>query len=158
MPKINTFITYNDQAEEAANLYVSIFKNSKIVSLNRYPDEIPGLGGKAMSVNFELDGQEFLALNGGPHFTFTDGFSLLVNCETQAEVDELWSKLTANGGEPGQCGWLKDKFGLSWQIIPTAMGRLLGDPDPRKSQNVMQAMLQMTKIDVAVLQRAYDQA
>ena len=158
MPKINTFITYNDQAEEAANLYVSIFKNSKIVNLNRYPDEIPGLGGKAMSVNFELDGQEFLALNGGPHFTFTDGFSLLVNCETQTEVDELWSKLTANGGEPGQCGWLKDKFGLSWQIIPTALGRLLGDPDPRKSQNVMQAMLQMTKIDVAVLQRAYDQA
>ncbi len=158
MPKINTFITYNDQAEEAVNLYVSLFKNSRIVSLNRYPDEIPGLGGKAMSINFELDGQEYLALNGGPHFTFTDGFSLLVNCETQAEVDELWSKLTADGGEPGQCGWLKDKFGLSWQIIPTALGRLLGDPDPRKSQNVMQAMLQMTKIDVAVLQRAYDQA
>ena len=158
MPKINTFITYNDQAEEAVNLYVSLFKNSRIVSLNRYPDEVPGLGGKAMSINFELDGQEFLALNGGPHFTFTDGFSLLVNCETQTEVDELWSKLTANGGEPGQCGWLKDKFGLSWQIIPTALGRLLGDPDPRKSQNVMQAMLQMTKIDVAVLQRAYDQA
>lgn len=158
MPKINTFITYNDQAEEAVNLYVSLFKNSHIVSLNRYPDEIPGLGGKAMSINFELDGQEYLALNGGPHFTFTDGFSLLVNCETQAEVDELWSKLTADGGEPGQCGWLKDKFGLSWQIIPTALGRLLGDPDPRKSQNVMQAMLQMTKIDVAVLQHAYDQA
>lgn len=158
MSKINPFITYNDQAEEAVNLYVSIFKNARIISLNRYPDEVPGLGGKAMSINFVLEGQELLALNGGPHFTFTDGFSLFVNCETQAEVDELWSKLTAHGGEPGQCGWLKDKFGLSWQIIPTALGRLLGDPDPRKSQNVMQAMLQMTKIDIAVLQRAYDQA
>ena len=158
MPKINTFITYNDQAEEAVNLYVSLFKNSRIVSLNRYPDEVPGLGGKAMSINFVLEGQEYLALNGGPHFTFTDGFSLLVNCETQAEVDELWSKLTANGGEPGQCGWLKDKFGLSWQIIPTALGQLLGDPDPQKAQNVMQAMLQMTKIDIAALQRAHDQA
>lgn len=158
MPKINTFITYNDQAEEAVNLYVSLFKNSRIVSLNRYPDEVPGLGGKAMSINFELDGQEYLALNGGPHFTFTDGFSLLVNCETQAEVDELWSKLTANGGEAGQCGWLKDKFGLSWQIIPTALGQLLGDPDPQKAQNVMQAMLQMSKIDLAELRRAYEQA
>ncbi|MFN8597547.1 MAG: VOC family protein [Anaerolineae bacterium] len=158
MPKINSFITFNDQAEEAVTLYVSLFKNSRIISLNRYPDEVPGLGGKAMSINFELAGQEFLALNGGPHFTFTDGFSLLVNCETQAEVNELWSKLTADGGEPGQCGWLKDKFGLSWQIIPTALGRLLGDPDPRKSQNVMQAMLQMTKIEIADLQRAYEQA
>jgi predicted 3-demethylubiquinone-9 3-methyltransferase (glyoxalase superfamily) len=157
MSKISTFITYHDQAEEAVNLYVSIFKNSRIVSLNRYPDDVPGLGGKAMSINFMLDGQEFLALNGGPHFTFTDGFSLLVNCETQAEVDELWENLSA-GGEPGQCGWLKDKFGLSWQIIPTVLGRLLGDPDPRKSQNVMQAMLHMTKIDTAALQRAHDQA
>jgi predicted 3-demethylubiquinone-9 3-methyltransferase (glyoxalase superfamily) len=157
MPKINTFITYNDQAEEAVNLYVAVFKNSRIISLNRYPDEVPGLGGKAMSIHFILDGQEFLALNGGPHFTFTDGFSLLVNCETQAEVDELWEKLSA-GGEPGQCGWLKDKFGLSWQIIPTTLGQLLGDPDPRKAQNVMQAMLQMTKIDIAALQRAHDQA
>ena len=156
MPKINTFITYNDQAEEAVNLYVSIFKNSRIISLNRYPDEVPGLGGKAMSINFMLEGQEFLALNGGPHFTFTDGFSLLVNCETQAEVDELWERLSA-GGEPGQCGWLKDKFGLSWQIIPTTLGQLLGDKDPKKAQNVMQAMLQMTKIDIAALRRAYEQ-
>lgn len=156
MSKINTFITYNDQAEEAVNLYVSVFKNSNIVSLNRYPEGMPGLGGKAMSINFVLEGQEYLALNGGPHFTFTDGFSLLVNCETQAEVDEYWEKLSA-GGEPGQCGWLKDKFGLSWQIIPTALGQLLGDPDPRKSQNVMQAMLQMTKIDIAALRRACEQ-
>lgn len=158
MSKINTFITYNDQAEEAVNLYVSIFKNSRITSLNRYPDEVPGLGGKAMSISFVLDGQELLAMNGGPHFTLTDGFSLLVHCETQAEVDELWSKLTADGGEPGQCGWLKDKFGLSWQIIPTALGQLLGDPNPQKAQNVMQAMLQMTKIDIAALQRAHAQA
>lgn len=157
MSKINSFITYNDQAEEAVNLYVSIFKDSRIVSLNRYPAEVPGLGGKAMSINFVLEGQEYLAMNGGPHFTFTDGFSLLVNCETQAEVDEYWEKLSA-GGEPGQCGWLKDQFGLSWQIIPTALGRLLGDPDPHKSQNVMQAMLHMTKIDIAALQRAHDQA
>ena len=157
MPKINSFITYNDQAEEAVNLYVSIFKDSRILSLNRYPDSVPGLGGKAMSINFVLAGQEFLAMNGGPHFTLTDGFSLLVNCETQAEVDDLWAKLTADGGEPGQCGWLKDKFGLSWQIIPVALGQLLGDPDPRKSQAVMQAMLQMTRIDIAALQRAYDQ-
>ena len=157
MPKIAPFLAYNDQAEEAVNLYVSILKNSRVISLNRYPDEVPGLGGKAMSINFVLDGQELIALNGGPHFTFTDGFSLLVNCETQAEVDDLWAKLTADGGEPGQCGWLKDKFGLSWQIIPTALGQLLGDPDPRKSQSVMQAMLQMTRIDIAALRRAYDQ-
>jgi predicted 3-demethylubiquinone-9 3-methyltransferase (glyoxalase superfamily) len=157
MSKINTFITYNDQAEEAVKLYTSVFKNSWIVSLNRYPDEVPGLGGKAMSINFVLEGQELLALNGGPHFTFTDGFSLLVNCETQAEVDEYWEKLSA-GGEPGQCGWLKDKFGVSWQIIPSVLGRLLGDKDPRKAQNVMQAMLQMSKIDIAALQQAYDQA
>jgi predicted 3-demethylubiquinone-9 3-methyltransferase (glyoxalase superfamily) len=109
-----------------------------------------------MTVSFVLDGQEFTALNGGPQFTFTDGFSLFVNCETQAEVDELWEKLSA-GGEKGQCGWLKDKFGLSWQIIPTALGQWLGDKDPRKAQNVMQAMLQMTKIDIAALRRAYDQ-
>jgi predicted 3-demethylubiquinone-9 3-methyltransferase (glyoxalase superfamily) len=157
MSKINTFITYNDQAEEAVELYTSVFKHSRIVSLNRYPDEVPGLGGKAMSINFVLEGQELLALNGGPHFTFTDGFSLLVNCETQAEVDEYWEKLSA-GGEPGQCGWLKDRFGVSWQIIPSVLGRLLGDKDPRKAQNVMQAMLQMSKIDIAALQHAYDQA
>jgi len=109
-----------------------------------------------MSVTFLLDGREYLALNGGPHFTFTDGFSLFVSCETQEEVDELWEKLSA-GGEKGQCGWLKDKFGLSWQIIPTALGQLLGDKDPRKAQNVMQAMLQMTKIDIAALRHAYEQ-
>jgi predicted 3-demethylubiquinone-9 3-methyltransferase (glyoxalase superfamily) len=157
MSKVTTFITYNNQAEEAVNLYVSLFKNSRVLSTSRYPDGMPGLGGTVMSVTFELDGQEFLALNGGPHFTFAEGFSLFVNCETQAEVDELWAKLTAGGGEPGQCGWLKDKFGLSWQIIPTALGQLLGDPDPKRSSQALQAMLKMTKIDIAELKRAAEQ-
>jgi predicted 3-demethylubiquinone-9 3-methyltransferase (glyoxalase superfamily) len=155
MQTITPFLTFNDQAEEAVNYYVSIFKNSKVVSVSRYGEGGPGPKGSAMSIAFLLDGREYLALNGGPHFTFTDGFSLFVSCETQAEVDELWEKLSA-GGEKGQCGWLKDKFGLSWQIIPTALGQMLGDKDPRKAQNVMQAMLQMTKIDIAALRRAYE--
>ena len=157
MPKITPFLTFNDQAEEAVNLYVSLFKNSKILSINRFGEGAPMPSGTVMTVSFVLDGREFTALNGGPQFTFTDGFSIFVNCETQAEVDELWEKLSA-GGEKGQCGWLKDRFGMSWQIIPTALGKLMGDPDPAKSQRVMQAMLQMTKIDIAELQRAYDQA
>lgn len=156
MQKITTFLTYNDQAEEAVNFYVSIFRNSKVVSVSRYGEGGPGPKGSVMSATFVLEGQEFVALNGGPHFTFTDGISLFVNCETQAEVDELWEKLSA-GGEQGPCGWLKDKFGVSWQIIPAALGQLLNDPDPVKAQNVMQAMLQMTKIDVAALKRAYEQ-
>ena len=156
MQTITPFLTFNDQAEEAVNYYVSIFKNSRVLSVSRYGEGGPGPKGSAMSVTFLLDGREYLALNGGPHFTFTDGFSLFVSCETQEEVDELWEKLSA-GGEKGQCGWLKDKFGLSWQIIPTALGQLLGDKDPRKAQNVMQAMLQMTKIDIAALRHAYEQ-
>jgi predicted 3-demethylubiquinone-9 3-methyltransferase (glyoxalase superfamily) len=156
MQTITPFLTFNDQAEEAVNFYVSIFKNSKVVSVSRYGEGGPGPQGSAMSVTFLLDGREYLALNGGPHFTFTDGFSLFVSCETQEEVDELWEKLTA-GGEKGQCGWLKDRYGLSWQIIPTALGQLLGDKDPQKAQNVMQAMLQMTKIDIATVRRAYEQ-
>jgi predicted 3-demethylubiquinone-9 3-methyltransferase (glyoxalase superfamily) len=156
MPKITTFLTFNHQAEEAVNFYVSIFKNSKLVSVSRYGEGGPGPKGSVMSASFVLEGQEFMALNGGPHFTFTDGISLFVSCETQAEVDELWEKLSA-GGEKGPCGWLKDKYGVSWQIIPTALGQMLGDPDPRKAQNVMQAMLQMTKIDIAALRRAYEQ-
>ncbi len=157
MQTITPFLTFSDQAEEAVNFYVSIFKNSKVVSVSRYGEGGPGPKGSAMSVSFLLDGREYFALNGGPHFTFTDGFSLFVSCETQEEVDELWEKLSA-GGEKGQCGWLKDKFGLSWQIIPTALGQLLADKDPRKAQNVMQAMLQMTKIDIAALKRAYAQS
>ena len=156
MQKITTFLTFNDQAEEAVNFYVSIFRNSKITSVSRYGEGGPGPAGSAMSVTFLLEGQEFIALNGGPHFTFSEGFSLFVNCETQEEVDELWEKLSA-GGEKGQCGWLKDRYGVSWQIIPTALGRLLQDKDPQKSQNVMQAMLQMTKIDIETLRRAYEQ-
>ena len=156
MTNITPFLTFNDQAEEAVKFYVSIFKNSKILSMNRYGEGAPMPAGSVMSATFVLDGREYMALNGGPHFNFTDGFSLFVSCETQAEVDDLWEKLSA-GGEKGQCGWLKDKFGLSWQIIPTALGELLGAKDPRKAQNVMQAMLQMTKIDIAALKRAYDQ-
>ncbi len=151
MKKITPFIMFNNQTEEAVNFYVSIFKNSKILSMNRSDES-----GSVMGASFVLEGQEFQAFNGGPHFTFSDGISLFVNCETQQEVDELWDKL-GSGGEPGQCGWLKDKFGVSWQIIPSALGQLLGDPDPQKSQRVMQAMLQMTKIDVAALRRAYEQ-
>ncbi len=156
MQKITTFLTFDNQAEEAANLYVSLFNNSKITSVSRYGEGGPGPKGSAMSVSFVLDGQEFIVLNGGPHFTFADGISLYVNCQTQEEVDRLWNKLS-EGGEKGQCGWLKDKFGVSWQIIPGALGELLGDPDPGKAQNVMQAMLKMTKIDIAGLRRAYAQ-
>ena len=159
MQKITTFLTYDSQAEEAANLYVSVFKNSKVVDVTRYGEGAPLPKGSAMSVTFVLDGQEYYALNGGPHFTFSEGISLFVTCETQEEVDYFWEKLS-EGADPGaqQCGWLKDRFGVSWQIIPTALGRLLGDKDPRKAQNVMQAMLQMKRIDIAGLRRAYEQA
>lgn len=156
MQKITTFLTFNDQVEEAVNLYVSTFKNSEIVGMSRYGEGAPVPAGTVMSAQFRLDGQEFMALNGGPHFTFAEGISLFVNCETQEEVDDLWEKLS-EGGEKGACGWLKDKFGVSWQIIPAALGQLLQDEDPQKSQNVMQAMLQMTKIDVAALRQAYEQ-
>jgi len=155
MHKITPFIMFNNQTEEAVKLYVSLFKNSKIVSMNKVSEGGPGQNGPVMSATFVLEGQEVNAFDGGPHFTFSDGISLYVSCETQAEVDELWEKLSA-GGEKGQCGWLKDKFGVSWQIIPTALGRLLGDKDPKKAHNVMQAMLQMKKIDIAELERAYE--
>jgi predicted 3-demethylubiquinone-9 3-methyltransferase (glyoxalase superfamily) len=156
MQRITTFITFNNQAEEAVNLYVSVFKNSKILSISRYGEGAPGPKGSVMSVSFVLEGQEFAALNGGPTFTFSEGISLFVSCETQAEVDMLWEKLSA-GGEEGRCGWLKDKFGVSWQIIPTALGQLLGDKDTKKAQKVLQAMLQMNKIDIAGLRQAYEQ-
>ena len=153
--KIKTYLWFDHQAEEAANLYTSIFENSKVLNVARYGDAGPGPKGTAMTVNFQLDGQEFIALNGGPAFKFTEAISLLVDCETQEEVDRLWNKLTADGGEESMCGWLKDKFGLSWQIIPTALFRLMSDPDPDKSKRVMQAMLQMKKIDVPTLERAH---
>lgn len=155
MQKIVPFLWFDNQAEEAANLYVSVFKNSKVTSVRRYGKAGPGPEGSVMSVTFQLEGQEFYALNGGPHFRFTPAISLFVNCETQAEVDELWEKLST-GGRKDRCGWLQDKFGLSWQIIPKALGELMGDPDPEKSARVMKAMLQMDKIDVKKLQEAYE--
>jgi len=156
MPKISPFLWFNNNAEEAMNHYVSIFPNSKIVNVGRYGEAGPGPTGSVMTATFQLDGQEFIALNGGPEFPFTEAISFFVNVETQQEVDELWEKLIAGGGEPSQCGWLKDKFGLSWQIIPKALGELLGDKDPEKAGRVMNAMLKMQKIDVKELQRAYD--
>jgi predicted 3-demethylubiquinone-9 3-methyltransferase (glyoxalase superfamily) len=153
--KITPFLWFDDKAEEAMNFYVSIFKNSKVGSVTRYGDAGPGPKGTVMSARFQLDGQDFFALNGGPLFKFTEAISFFVNCETQEEVDDLWEKLTAGGGAPQRCGWLKDKFGLSWQIIPKAFGEMLGDKDPKKSQRVMQAMLQMNKIDIQRLKEAY---
>jgi predicted 3-demethylubiquinone-9 3-methyltransferase (glyoxalase superfamily) len=147
MQKIVTFLWFDKQAEEAANFYASIFENSKIGKISRYGDAGPGPKGSAMGVSFQLEGQEFYALNGGPHFKFTPAISLFVNCETQEEVDELWSKLTA-GGREDRCGWLTDKFGLSWQIIPKVLGELLGSSDPQTAQGAMKAMLQMSKIDI----------
>jgi predicted 3-demethylubiquinone-9 3-methyltransferase (glyoxalase superfamily) len=156
MQKIVPFLWFDGKAEEAMNFYVSIFKNSKIGEVTRYGKAGPGQEGTVISATFQLEGQEFYALNGGPQFTFTPAISLFVNCETQQEVDELWKKLS-EGGEIQQCGWLRDKYGLSWQIIPTILGKLLRDKDPAKAQRVMQAMLQMRKIDIARLKQAYDQ-
>jgi predicted 3-demethylubiquinone-9 3-methyltransferase (glyoxalase superfamily) len=153
MQKITPFLWFNDNAEEAMNFYASIFKNSKVGSVSRYGEGGPGPKGSVMSATFSLEGQEFMALNGGPHYKFTPAISLYVNCETQAEVDELWEKLSA-GGRKDRCGWLQDKFGLSWQIIPSALPRLLGDKDPAKAQRAMQAMLQMDKIDIKKLEDA----
>ena len=154
MQKIVPFLWFNDNAEEAMNLYVSVFKNSKVLNVTRYGDAGPGPKGTVMSATFQLEGQDFYALNGGPHYKFTPAISLFVNCNTQEEVDELWEKLSDGNYE--QCGWLQDKFGLSWQIIPTILGQMLGDKDPKKSQAVMQAMMQMKKIDIKGLQEAYD--
>jgi predicted 3-demethylubiquinone-9 3-methyltransferase (glyoxalase superfamily) len=156
MQKITTFLTYNDQAEEAVQLYVSTFKNSEILNISRYGEGAPLPAGTVITASFVLEGQEFIALNGGPSFSFAEGISLFVNCETQEEVDELWEKLS-EGGEKGRCGWLKDRFGVSWQIIPSTLGRLLQDEDALKAGNVMQAMMQMSKIDIAELRRAYEQ-
>jgi predicted 3-demethylubiquinone-9 3-methyltransferase (glyoxalase superfamily) len=149
MPKITPFLWFDTQAEEAMNFYASIFKRSKVISVGRAQ-------GKVMSVTFELEGQEFMALNAGPHFKFTEAVSFFVGCETQQEIDELWQKLTVDGGAPSRCGWLKDKFGLSWQIVPTALGRMLSDKDAGKSKRVMNAMLQMDKLDLKRLQQAHD--
>lgn len=154
MQKIHPFLWFDNQAEEAMNFYCSVFKNSKSGKVVRYGEA--GLGPKdsVMTCSFELEGQQITALNGGPHFKFNEAISFVVDCRTQEEVDELWETLCA-GGQPSQCGWLKDKFGLSWQIVPTVLLELLGDPDPQKSQRVMEAMLKMTKIDIATLKQAY---
>ena len=152
--KITPFLWFDHEAEEAMHFYASIFKNSKINKVVRYGDAGPGPKGTVMTADFEIEGQTFTALNGGPLFKFNESVSFVVNCETQAEVNELWEKLSA-GGKTSQCGWLKDKFGLSWQIVPTVLPELLSDPDPVKSQRVMRAMLQMTKIDIAKLRATY---
>jgi len=156
MQKITPFLWFDHHAEEAVRFYVSVFKKSKVVSIARYGDAGPGPKGSVMTVKFQLDGQEFVALNGGPHFKFTEAISFVVNCKTQEEVDELWEKLS-DGGKTVECGWLKDKYGLSWQIVPTILGELLSDPNPAASQRVMRAMLQMKKLDIAALKRAHEQ-
>ncbi len=149
MPKITPFLWFDTQAEEAMNLYTSIFKSSKVISINRAQ-------GKVMTVQFELEGQQFMGLNAGPMFKFNEAVSFFVGCETQEEIDDLWTRLIADGGSPSRCGWLKDKFGLSWQIVPTALTRMLGDKDSGKSGRVMNAMMQMQKLDLKLLQQAYD--
>ena len=154
MQKITPFLWFDDQAEEAANFYVSLFKNSRIGQTVRYGDGGPGPTGQVMTIAFELDGLSFTALNGGPMYKFTEAISLQVDCQDQAEIDDLWARLTANGGQESQCGWLKDRFGLSWQIVPANMGDLLGGGDPAKSQRAMQAMLKMKKLDIAALKAA----
>lgn len=150
MNKITPFLWFDNQAEEAMNFYTSVFKNSRVHSVT------PGPNGIAQSVTFELEGQQFIALNAGPQFKFNEAISFFVDCKTQEEVDELWGKLTADGGEESMCGWLKDKYGLSWQIIPSALGGMISDPDPAKSQRAVQAMLQMRKIDIEGIRKAYN--
>lgn len=155
MQKITPFLWFDHQAEEAAKLYVSVFKNATMGSVARYGEGAPGPAGGVMTVSFELDGVRFVALNGGPHCTFTEAISFLVECEDQAEVDLYWDRLTADGGRPGQCGWLTDRYGVSWQIVPVALKQLMGDPDRAKAGRVVRAMLQMTKLDVAKLRAAH---
>ncbi len=157
MQKITPFLWFDHQAEEAMNFYVSIFKNSKVLSVNRYGDAGPGPKGSAMTANFELDGQVFTALNGGPMYQFSPATSFVVHCETQAEVDHYWEKLS-EGGKTNQCAWLDDQFGVTWQIVPNVLLELISDPDPTKAGRVMQAMMQMTKIDIDTLKRAYEQS
>ena len=156
MQKITPFLWFDGNAEEAINFYVSIFKNSKVLSVARYGEAGPGPKGSVMTASFQLDGQEFVALNGGPQFKFTEAISFWVRCETQEEIDEMWEKLSA-GGAKSRCGWLKDKYGLSWQVVPPILGEMLQDKDAKKSQRVMAAMMQMDKIDISLLKKAYEQ-
>jgi len=154
MQKITPFLWFDNNAEEAAQFYTSVFKNSRILSVSRYGDAGPGPKGSVMVVSFQLEGQQFTALNGGPLFKFSEAFSFVVSCENQQEIDDYWNKLTSGGGQESQCGWLKDKFGFSWQIVPTALGKLMSDKDPKKANRVMQALLQMKKLDLATLEQA----
>lgn len=160
MQGITPFLWFDNQAEEAASFYTSLFKNSRVLNVARYGEagaEVSGIPrGTVMTVTFELDGQEFTALNGGPAFTFSEAISFMVKCETQEEVDRLWERLT-EGGEAGECGWLKDRYGVSWQIVPTALGEMLQDNDPRRSERVTAALLKMKKIDIEKLRQAYGQ-
>jgi predicted 3-demethylubiquinone-9 3-methyltransferase (glyoxalase superfamily) len=160
MQRITPFLWFDDKAEEAANFYITIFKNSKIVNIARYGEAGAQVSGRpkgtVMTVTFQLQGQEFVALNGGPQFKFTEAVSFVVNCQTQEEIDEYWEKLS-DGGQEIQCGWLKDRFGLSWQVVPTILGEMLNDPDPKKAERVMKAMLQMKKLDIKGLKQAYEQ-
>jgi predicted 3-demethylubiquinone-9 3-methyltransferase (glyoxalase superfamily) len=158
MQKITTFLWFNDNAEEAANFYTSTFKNSRITSASRYGEGAPGKAGSVMTIAFEIEGQQFTALNGGPHFKFTEAISLVVHCENQEEIDYYWEKLTSGGGQEGQCGWLKDQFGLSWQVVPAALSKLVGGGDAARSGRVMGALMKMKKLDIAALQAAGDAA
>ena len=152
MQKITPFLWFDKQAEAAARFYISVFKNAKIITVS------PGPGGVPMVVNFQLEGQEFIALNGGPQFKLNEAFSLVINCQTQQEIDYYWTKLTADGGQESQCGWLKDKFGLSWQVVPVQLGKLLSDRDPKRAGAAMQAMLKMKKLDIAALEHAHQKS
>jgi predicted 3-demethylubiquinone-9 3-methyltransferase (glyoxalase superfamily) len=154
MKQISPFLWFDNNAEEAAQFYVSVFKNSRILAVTRYGDAGPGPKGSVMVVSFQLEGQQFTALNGGPRFQFSEAFSFVVSCENQEEIDYYWNKLTSDGGQESACGWLKDKFGFSWQIVPTALGTLMSDKDPKKANRVMQALLQMKKLDIAALEEA----
>jgi predicted 3-demethylubiquinone-9 3-methyltransferase (glyoxalase superfamily) len=154
MPKLSPFLWFDSQAEDAANFYVSLFPNSKITHTVRYGEAGPGPKGSVMTVAFELDGKPFTGINGGPHYTFSEAVSFVIDCRDQAEVDRYWEALTADGGAPGPCGWLKDRFGLSWQVVPDALHRLLGDPDPARAKRATEAMMQMSRLDVAKLEAA----
>lgn len=156
MQKITPFLWFDGQAEEAIKLYTGIFKHSKILSMSYWAEGSPFPKGQVMAASFELDGQVFYAFDAGPQFKFTEAISLFVDCQTQEEIDHYWTKLTADGGSESMCGWLKDKFGLSWQIVPTNLVKMIGDPDPEKAGRTMQAMMQMRKLDIATLQKAYD--
>ena len=158
MQTITPFLWFDTQAEEAMQFYTSVFKNSKVLSVSHYSEGAPMPAGSVMTATFELNGQQFVALNGGPMYKFTEAVSFAVNCETQDEIDDLWEKLTADGGEAGQCGWLKDKFGLSWQIVPKTLPKLMADPDPAIAARVTKTLMGMHKIDLGMLERARDQA